>query len=175
MRIFTWVQLLWEQKGPAGAGSDTNSRIHRTPAHTSFNFMRHYCRDTTLGRLPLGFSWLQREPWTRFRARTFPAGKVTLCPLSPALSPDQPPPPTAASRCLPALPMGTQPRDVLLDVGPPLRGTDLGPGTPGRLLGEQTGEAAPVWGLLGKGGGFGPVDLPARWRLERNCAGVSAA
>jgi len=96
--------VLWERKAPAGASSDTNIHIHRTPTHTSFNFMRHYCRDTKLGRLPLGFSWLQqREPWTRFRAgaRTFLDGKVT-CPPLPCPVPMSTPPPTAASWCLPA-------------------------------------------------------------------------
>lgn len=96
--------VLWEQKAPAGASSDTNIHIHRTPTHTSFNFMRHYCRDTKLGRLPLGFSWLQqREAWTWFRAgaRTFLDGKVTGPPL-PCPVPISTPPPTAASWCLPA-------------------------------------------------------------------------
>lgn len=105
MRIFTWVQLLWERKAPAGASSDRNIPIHRTPTHTSFNFMRHYCRDTKLGRLPLGFSWLQqREAWTRFRAgaRTFLDGKVTYPPPLPCPVPISTPPPTAAFWCLPA-------------------------------------------------------------------------
>lgn len=98
------VQLLWERKAPAGASSDTNIHIHQTPTHTSFNFMRHYCRDTKLGRLPLGFSWLQqREAWTWFRAgaRTFLDRKVTCSPL-PCSVPISTPPPTAASWCLPA-------------------------------------------------------------------------
>lgn len=152
MRIFTWVQLLWERKAPAGASSDRNIPIHRTPTHTSFNFMRHYCRDTKLGRLPLGFSWLQqREAWTRFRAgaRTFLDGKVTYPPASPALSPYRPLHPQQLSgafplRCFPfshgnpALKRGAGRRD------PPPRGMDKGPGSRGMLLREQAGETASV-------------------------------
>lgn len=84
MRIFRRAQLLRQQKAPAGASSDTSLHSHRAPPHTSFNFMRRRCRDTKLGRLPLGFSWLQqREPWTCFRAgaRTFLEQKVTCPPL----------------------------------------------------------------------------------------------
>lgn len=92
--------------------------------------MRHYCRDTELGRLPLGFSCCRE----RLGPGSEPGGKVTCVPSLPPCPHINP---LHTRSFLVPLPMGTQPRDVLLDVGPPLQGVDVGPGTHGRLLGSK--------------------------------------
>lgn len=113
----------------AGAkGSNANPPVQRTPAHTSFNFMRCRCRDTKLGQPPLGFRRLRRrEAWTRFRAgdRTFWDAKVThVCPpSSPPLSPYRPLHPQQLPG---ALPLGCFP----FSHGNPALKHSIGRGTP---------------------------------------------